>query len=94
MHRRDFLKLSVAAGGLSFLSLGQSAWAVQNRAAAQERLVVVFLRGAVDGLNVVVPYSEQDYYELRPTIAIARPGQNGGALIWMTVSGCTPRSLR
>src|SRR5580658_3323296 len=79
MRRRDFLKLS-AAGGLSFVSFGRSAWAVQNRAAGQERLVVVFLRGAVDGLNVVVPYSEQEYYELRPSIAIARPGQNGGAL--------------
>jgi uncharacterized protein (DUF1501 family) len=80
MRRREFLKLSAAAGGLSFVSFGHSAWAVQNRAAGQERLVVVFLRGAVDGLNVVVPYSEQEYYELRPTIAIARPGQNGGAL--------------
>src|ERR1700739_4405735 len=80
MRRRDFLKVTAAAGGLSFVSLGRSAWAVQNQAAAQERLVVVFLRGAVDGLNVVVPYSEQEYYDLRPTIAIPRPGQNGGAL--------------
>ncbi|HTT84159.1 MAG TPA: DUF1501 domain-containing protein [Rhizomicrobium sp.] len=79
MRRRDFLKLS-AVGGLSFVSFGRAAWAVQNRAAGQERLVVVFLRGAIDGLNVVVPYSEQDYYDLRPTIAIARPGQTGGAL--------------
>ncbi len=79
MRRRDFLKLS-AAGGLSFVSFGHGAWAVQNRAAGQERLVVVFLRGAVDGLNVVVPWSEQEYYDLRPTIAIARPGQNAGAL--------------
>ena len=80
MRRRDFLKLSAAAGGLSFVSFGRSAWAIQNRAAGQERMVVVFLRGAVDGLNVVVPYSEQEYYDLRPTIAIPRPGQNGGAL--------------
>ncbi|HEY3637447.1 MAG TPA: DUF1501 domain-containing protein [Rhizomicrobium sp.] len=80
MHRRDFLRLSAAAGGLSFVSFGKSAWAVQNAAAGQDRLVVVFLRGAVDGLNVVVPYSEQEYYELRPTIAIKRPGQTGGAL--------------
>lgn len=79
MRRRDFLKFT-AASGLSFVPFGHSAWAVQNRAAGQERLVVVFLRGAVDGLNVVVPYTEQDYYELRPSIAIPRPGQNGGAL--------------
>ncbi len=34
------------------------------------RLVVIFQRGAADGLNVVVPYSEKNYYAMRPTIAI------------------------
>jgi uncharacterized protein (DUF1501 family) len=34
------------------------------------RLVVVFQRGAADGLNVVVPYQEKNYYAMRPTIAI------------------------
>src|SRR5579871_1762625 len=34
------------------------------------RLVVVFQRGAVDGLNMVVPYQERNYYAMRPTIAI------------------------
>ncbi len=34
------------------------------------RLVVVFQRGAVDGLNVVVPYREKNYYAMRPTIGI------------------------
>lgn len=34
------------------------------------RLVVIFQRGAVDGLNVVVPYREKNYYSMRPTIAI------------------------
>ncbi len=36
-------------------------------------LVVVFLRGALDGLNTVVPYREDDYYRLRPTLALAGP---------------------
>ena len=35
------------------------------------RLVVIFQRGAVDGLNVVVPYREKNYYAMRPTIGIA-----------------------
>lgn len=39
-------------------------------------LIVVFLRGAVDGLNVVVPHGDADYYALRPNIAIAAPGSN------------------
>jgi uncharacterized protein (DUF1501 family) len=37
-------------------------------------MVVVFLRGAVDGLNVVVPYGDSNYYENRPSIAIPRAG--------------------
>jgi uncharacterized protein (DUF1501 family) len=41
--------------------------------AAQGRLVVVFLRGAYDGLSALVPYADQDYYSLRPNIAIAAP---------------------
>lgn len=47
---------------------------------APRRLVVVMLRGAVDGLNVVVPYAEQPYYDARPTIAVAKPGAENGAL--------------
>lgn len=36
-------------------------------------LVVVFLRGAADGLNIIVPHGEEAYYKLRPNLAIARP---------------------
>jgi uncharacterized protein (DUF1501 family) len=80
MKRRDFLGYSAAAGGLGLLSFGSRGWAVQNPNAGRERLVVVFLRGAIDGLNVVIPYSDQNYYAMRPTIAIPRPGQPKGAL--------------
>jgi uncharacterized protein (DUF1501 family) len=42
-------------------------------------LVAIFQRGAADGLNVVVPFAEKRYYELRPTIGIPAPGgQNSG----------------
>lgn len=80
MKRRDFLRTSVAAGGLAFLPFGARGWAIQNSAAGKERLVVIFLRGAVDGLNVVIPYTDQNYYAMRPNIAIPRPGQTKGAL--------------
>lgn len=43
-------------------------------------LICVFLRGAVDGLSVVVPYTEAAYYAERPSIAIARPKQRDGVL--------------
>jgi uncharacterized protein (DUF1501 family) len=39
----------------------------------KKTLVTVFQRGAVDGLNAVVPFGEKRYYELRPTIAVPRP---------------------
>ena len=40
------------------------------RPAPDRRLVVIFQRGAADGLNVVVPYKEKNYYAMRPSIAI------------------------
>lgn len=43
-------------------------------------LVCVFLRGAADGLNMVVPHAEPEYYRLRPTIAVPRPGERQGAI--------------
>ena len=48
----------------------------ETAAAPGRRLVVIFQRGAADGLNVVVPYREKNYYAMRPTIAIP---QNAGA---------------
>src|SRR5579859_1232925 len=41
----------------------------------KKRLVVLFQRGAADGLNIVVPHGEQAYYSMRPTIAIPRPSR-------------------
>ncbi len=42
-------------------------------ALSQGRMVVVFLRGAYDGLSALVPYSDRDYYAIRPNIAVAAP---------------------
>ena len=44
----------------------------QDLTASPKRLVVVFQRGAADGLNIVVPHAESSYYTLRPTINIPR----------------------
>ena len=45
-----------------------------------KRLMVIFLRGALDGLSALVPYADSNYYDLRPKTAIAEPGQELGAL--------------
>ncbi len=78
MHRRQFLiESTLAAGGL--LTGIRGAGAAQTPA-GDARLVVIMLRGAVDGLNVVVPHGDPAYYERRPTIAVAPPGSAGGAI--------------
>ena len=77
MNRRDFLRLSTTP---VLLPLGGGAWAATAAGDGPKRLIVVFLRGAIDGLNVVVPYGDKAYYEARSSIAIPRPGADGGAL--------------
>lgn len=76
MNRRDLLKSVVGA------SCAACAFAFDNplrprfrmaQAATGKTLVVVFQRGGCDGLNTVVPYGDDEYYKLRPTIAIAPP---------------------
>lgn len=46
-----------------------------------KRLVVVFQRGAADGLNIVVPHGESAYYSMRPTIAIPRPSRGAESAV-------------
>jgi len=74
ISRRIFLK----DGGLALVSLGFApqflARAVAEAAPRRKVLVTIFQRGAVDGLNMIVPFGERDYYSSRPSIAIAKPG--------------------
>ena len=83
MNRRQFLIRSSLFSASSLISIGTHGWASRSIAAVDpnpHRLIVVFLRGAVDGLSVVVPYQEPTYYTDRPSIAIPQPGQPNGAL--------------
>ena len=48
-------------------------WALAQSNASQGRLVLVFLRGAYDGLSALVPHGDADYYRIRPNIAIPAP---------------------
>ncbi|MBX9721201.1 MAG: DUF1501 domain-containing protein, partial [Candidatus Obscuribacterales bacterium] len=80
MDRREFLKAAGMAS-LCYMLPEFQAWAAQgNPNYNGNKLVVVFLRGAIDGLSVVVPHSDDAYYQYRPKIAIPRPGVEGGAL--------------
>src|SRR5882672_12020874 len=54
----------------SFLT--RAAFGASQSAARTKRLVVIFQRGAADGLNIVVPHAERAYYAMRPTINVPR----------------------
>ncbi len=97
IDRRVFVK----AGGLALLSFGvdpifltRAAYALQrpdSLSARKKTLVCVFLRGAVDGLNMIVPHGDPDYYKERPRIAVPRPGSPGGAIDLDGYFGLHPR---
>lgn len=76
LTRRGWLRLSI--GGATAALLPAAAPAAPSP--SPRRLVVVMLRGAVDGLSVVVPHGDPGYYAARAGIAIAPPGAAGGAL--------------
>ena len=83
--RRLFLKstgLSLIAGGLLPNVFVRMAGATTLPASASKRvLVAIFQRGAVDGLNLLVPYGEKVYYDARPSIAVPRPGSGAAAAL-------------
>jgi uncharacterized protein (DUF1501 family) len=89
MKRRDFMEQMALGAGL-VLPLGRHAWAASSGQPARRKLIVVMLRGAVDGLNVVAPVADPNYARLRPTIALAAPGQDGGALRLDSTFGLHP----
>ena len=74
ISRRYFLK----SGGIAMLGMASLPSFLQRAVAAtaspnKKKMVVLFQRGAMDGLNVVVPFAEPNYYRMRPTIAIPAP---------------------
>jgi uncharacterized protein (DUF1501 family) len=88
--RRLFLKST----GLAFLGLGLAPGFL-GRAVAQptrggRTLVLVFLRGGADGLSLVPPVGDAAYYAARPTLALPRPGMEGGALKLDSTFGLHP----
>ncbi|CAM3787537.1 DUF1501 domain-containing protein [Roseateles saccharophilus] len=63
---------------------------VHAQGGAQKKLVVVLLRGAVDGLSVVAPYGEREYAASRPQIALAPPGADDGLIRLDSLFGLHP----
>ena len=93
VNRRVFLKSS----GMALVTLGFAPTFVARAAEAagtrRKLLVTIFQRGAVDGLNMVVPFGDGAYYQARPSIAIARPGLADGAIDLNGFFGLHPRMM-
>jgi uncharacterized protein (DUF1501 family) len=82
--RRVFLKNgAIAIVGTSVIPsfLTRAVYAADTAAPGKKRLIVLFQRGAADGLNIVVPHGEAAYYSMRPTIAIPRPRRDDQSVI-------------
>jgi len=86
MDRRIFVKggaLALVSLGLDPIFLTRAAYAVRRPggpANSRKSLICVFQRGAVDGLNMIVPHGDRTYYEARPGIAVPQPGKPEGAV--------------
>ena len=75
MDRRRFL----TSAGLGCATLAMPTVAFAN-AAIEKKMVLVILRGAMDGLALVVPHGDPDYARLRGELALGVPGRDGGTL--------------
>ena len=81
--RRVFLKngaFALVSLGFAPSFLARTAYAQGARPRAKQ-LIAIFQRGAVDGLSVVVPFGDAEYYRARPTIAVQRPGSGADAAV-------------
>ena len=93
MKRRQFLKtgaLGTVVGGSAFSASLQA-----GESYNEEILVHIFLRGGIDGLNVVVPLGDKDheYYSImRPVLAVPDSGSNNAVQLGATEFGLNPRA--
>ena len=76
--RRTLLKQSAAS--VATFSLPGARLHLAHAATGEQRLVVLILRGGLDGLAAVPPYGDSDYQRVRPRIAVPSPNQSNGAL--------------
>ncbi|MGE3106799.1 MAG: DUF1501 domain-containing protein [Phycisphaerales bacterium] len=76
LSRRRFMAVSGSAAAIIAAApawLPRVALAKDHRGTMRDVIVSIFLRGAADGMSIVVPYAENAYYSNRPTLAVPRP---------------------
>jgi uncharacterized protein (DUF1501 family) len=91
VRRREFIQQGALILGSLPLFPPRLRAGLKAAAASSPVLVQVFLRGGADGLNIVVPYADPDYRNIRPALAIGPPGEEHGALDLDGFFGLHPR---
>lgn len=85
LTRRSFVKASATVAAAATLRSLWPSWmprlAFASEGVSGDVLVCVFLRGGADGLNMIVPYGDDDYYHARRTLAIPRPDSRQGGRV-------------
>jgi uncharacterized protein (DUF1501 family) len=93
--KRNFLKQGVAFSGalsvqgLSGIQVARAQTSSRNND-QQARLVVIMLRGAMDGLSLLSPFGDSAYFQSRSSIAIAKPGETDGSIALNNLHGLHP----
>lgn len=77
LSRRSFLQASALGGAMAVAP--KLVFSAVAGSSPNDVIVVIFQRGAMDGLQAIVPYGDADYYKLRPTIGI--PDTGAGAVL-------------
>ena len=80
ISRRELLGNMLLGSGAALLPFGMNSWALAAPGETQKKLIVILMRGAVDGLSIVTPYNEPHYYQARATIALSSPGRKDGLI--------------
>ncbi len=88
LSRRKFLQLT--ALGSASLAAPRLAFSSEGNDRSDDIIISIFLRGAADGLNIVPPWGDPDYYRLRPNLAISEPGDQDGTLALDDLFGFHP----
>ncbi len=88
MQRRAFVRAAAASLALPMARL----WAAP--VPGSPKFILVFLRGAYDAANVLIPYASDFYYEARPHIAVPRPGSGDDAAVALDADWALHPALR
>lgn len=83
LNRRSFLGRGVFGTAAALTApawLPRISFGLGAGPSPRDTLVVLFMRGAMDGLTLCVPYGDAELYNRRPTLGIRPPGQSNGAI--------------